>query len=798
MLKNILFLIMTLIAGVTYGQDILNLDLLSNVQFGEDGNDIWGFVDENGTEYAVMGTRTATRIYSLEDPTNPIERYTVFGAASTWRDIKYYEGFLYVTTDRGSDGLTIIDCTQAPESFSFTRWNPEVNAGSSIDTLRRAHNIYIDTDTGIAYLSGHNVGRRGVILADLKEDPNEPVILSVIDVAYSHDAYTYDGRLYSSELGEGMAIYDVTDPTNPIEITRQETSRDFCHNTWATTDNKYAFTTDERSNAYMDAYDVTEDGSAIFLDRYRPLESLDWPVIPHNTHIIDDKYAVVSWYTDGVVIADISKPDNIIKVGVYDTYTDEANLNPNGAWFEGCWGAYPYLPSGIILASDINTGLYVFGVDYVDAARLEGRITSDIPCGTSEPISNARVEILNPQLAYDETNINGEFKTGTSYEGTYDVVISHPSFATDTVSVEFVRGEVAELNISLKAGCIVATIVSSEDGQPISDAKVALNLANDDFSEVYTSNSDGIASMPIKIGESYLPYFGKWGYLHSVGEVIVGEEGITNIEVDLSEGYQDDFFADLGWTLIDMAGSGNWELGNPVGTEFGGQLSNPENDINDDIGNSCYTTGNGSDVASEDDVDGGETTLLSPAIKASEWTSMELKYFYWFFNDGGGTPVDDSLHISITNGQETIHLDIVTESRSNWSEEIVHTITPDMIPFNDDMRLVVSAGDYGDGHLVEAAIDGFKAIGMTPSNTVELDLSSMKIYPNPVRSIVNFDFGVEVSGSLYIIDASGSTVRIESINGETHTADFSNLPKGNYIGKLLSKELNTVVKFIKI
>ena len=79
MLKNILFLIMTLIAGVTYGQDILNLDLLSNVQFGEDGNDIWGFVDENGTEYAVMGTRTATRIYSLEDPTNPIERYTVFG-----------------------------------------------------------------------------------------------------------------------------------------------------------------------------------------------------------------------------------------------------------------------------------------------------------------------------------------------------------------------------------------------------------------------------------------------------------------------------------------------------------------------------------------------------------------------------------------------------------------------------------------------------------------------------------------------------------------------------------------------
>jgi choice-of-anchor B domain-containing protein len=797
MIKHLLVLIFIFLGGFVISQDILNMELLSNVEFGESGNDIWGFVDENGTEYAVMGTRTATRIYSLEDPTNPIERYTVTGAASTWRDIKYYEGFLYVTTDRGSDGLTIIDCTQAPDTFSFTRWKPEITAGNSMDTLRRAHNIYIDTDTGIAYIAGHNIGRRGVILANLKVDPNEPVVLSVIDVAYSHDVYTHNGRLYSSELGDGMAIYDVTDPSNPKEITRQETSRDFCHNTWATLDNKYAFTTDERSNAYMDAYDVSEDGSAIFLDRYRPLETLDWPVIPHNTHILD-KYAIVSWYTDGVVITDISKPDNIVKVGVYDTYTNEENLNPNGAWFEGCWGAYPYLPSGIILASDINTGLYVFGVDYVQAARLEGRITSDIPCGTSEPISNARVEILSPQLGYDITNINGEFKTGISYEGTFNVVVSHPSFAADTIEVEFIRGEVTELNITLKAGCIVATVVSSEDGLPIPDAKVTLNLANDEFSESYTSNADGVVSMPIKIGESYLPYFGKWGYLHALGNVIVGEEGITNIQVELEEGYQDDFFADLGWNVTEMAASGNWELGNPVGTDFGGELSNPEDDIINDLGNSCYTTGNGSDVASEDDVDGGVTVLVSPEIKASGWTSMELNYYYWFYNAAGGTPVDDSLHISLTNGQDEIFLDIVTESNSSWSQKISHVITPVMIPFNDEMKLVVRTGDYGDGHLVEAAIDGFKAIGMTPSNTTEIDLSLIKVYPNPAGNSITFEFNEVISGQIQILDTNGKIISIEKVNGAQHTFNLMNLQAGNYIGKIISADKISSIKFVKL
>ena len=38
------------------------------------------------------------------------------------------------------------------------------------------------------------------------------------------------------------------------------------------------------------------------------------------------------------------------------------------------WGVYPWLPSGLIIASDIEEGLYVLQPNYVRGAYLEGSI----------------------------------------------------------------------------------------------------------------------------------------------------------------------------------------------------------------------------------------------------------------------------------------------------------------------------------------------------------------------------------------------------------------------------------------
>ena len=64
-------------------------------------------------------------------------------------------------------------------------------------------------------------------------------------------------------------------------------------------------------------------------------------------------------YHDGVYIHDISDPNNPILVAFYDTF-DPTHYNS----YMGAWGVYPFLPSGNILVSDMQTGLYVFEIDY--------------------------------------------------------------------------------------------------------------------------------------------------------------------------------------------------------------------------------------------------------------------------------------------------------------------------------------------------------------------------------------------------------------------------------------------------
>ena len=89
-----------------------------------------------------------------------------------------------------------------------------------------------------------------------------------------------------------------------------------------------------------------------------PLNPNDDNNRPHNPFIRGD-YLFCSYYHDGIQVFDVSDPLNPFTAAYYDTNpTDTAYSG-----FEGNWGTYPFLPSGLILASDILTGLYVLELD---------------------------------------------------------------------------------------------------------------------------------------------------------------------------------------------------------------------------------------------------------------------------------------------------------------------------------------------------------------------------------------------------------------------------------------------------
>ena len=97
-----------------FGQ--LNMSLRSHLQYDTDLNDIWGYVAPDGSEYAIVGLRNGVSIVDVSNPDDAVEVARIPGQNSTWRDIKTWGEYAYVTTDQSgtTEGLTVIDLTNLP------------------------------------------------------------------------------------------------------------------------------------------------------------------------------------------------------------------------------------------------------------------------------------------------------------------------------------------------------------------------------------------------------------------------------------------------------------------------------------------------------------------------------------------------------------------------------------------------------------------------------------------------------------------------------------------------------------
>ena len=762
-------IILCLLTFTSSAQVDRNLELVSNVTINEDASDIWGYVDAEGTEYAIMGTLRSTRVYSLEDPANPIERAVIPGATSIWRDIKSYRDHIYVTTDdfngnagETGDGLVIIDMSKAPDTITSSKWQPFINFQGVTGQLGECHNIYIDTVQGMAYLAGcQGVGSEGVIILDLKIDPKTPVVVGIENNRYAHDVWVQDDLMYTSDIIAGfLTMYDITDKSNAIELGRRSTTSFFTHNAWGSENNAFVFTTDERPGGKVDAYDVTDPSDIVRLDEYRPVDRFADNAIPHNTHY-HDGYLVTSWYTEGLVVLDANRPDNLIKVASYDTYTDEASIPDNQAdrWFYGLWGVYPYLPSGLMIGSDINTGLYVWKpshevegqlVDgFTRACYLEGVVTD---ANSGEPIIGAEIKIMSDDANESKSAGMGVYKTGQVSEGSFMVEFSHPNYDALTLEATLESGEVTLLNAALNSTQLLINTVTADDGSPIPFVRVILENVTTGFKTTLLSNSNGVLRSAVKSGEMYRMSAARWDYRGLQTPSFLAEGAVT-MDIALEAGYEDDFFADLGWTVETTAESGAWQRGIPTDQTYSGSPSQVSADILTDIGEECYATGLSGTDAGANDIDGGSTVLTSRKMDWSDYDGAKVSYHLFFANGGGqGNPPpapDDSVYVRLSNGSETINLPGLDESTFMWTDSIISILTPADIAFTDSMVITFTAIDEGVGHIAEAQLDGFNVEEMISTATEELQgAERFSIYPNPVGHMLQVQRGEFSQGTV--------------------------------------------------
>ncbi len=377
-----------------------NVDLLAHMPLSvmssspDAGSDIWGHVDLNtNREYAIMGVLNGIVVVDVTEPTEPKEVGTIKGVTSNWRDVKVYQHFdqvlklwqayAYVTTEGSSlgetDYVTVIDLNFLPNSISLAEKNKVVST---------AHNIYIsnvDYSLNIALPNQQPslqlVGANSLSGAFQSYSLEDPRTLTKVLGEYFGSGYTHDGTsiVINDEraqqqcgLSEGsctvfvdfneneMKLWNITKASESkalgsISYDDVPSSYQYVHSGWATDDAEYVMVHDE-FDEYRGGLKTTVRIFSI-ADLSNPIQVGQWTgpteAIDHNGYVRGNRY-YMSNYERGLTILDITDPTQPVHVGFFDTFTPSDNASFNGAW-----GVYPFLPSGNILVSDINSGLYI-------------------------------------------------------------------------------------------------------------------------------------------------------------------------------------------------------------------------------------------------------------------------------------------------------------------------------------------------------------------------------------------------------------------------------------------------------
>lgn len=525
-MKRILPLFALLCCALSPSAQNLNVAFRSKMTFpNQTIANVWGYTTD-GREYALVGGSKGLIVVDITQPDTPVQVVQVPGPQSLWKEIKTYSHYAY-TVSEGGGGIQVVDLQNLPApNLGYHSIYPHFGA----DSLVKAHALHIDETKGFLYIYGANTNAGslfggGAVVFDLKADPYNPVYVGKFSqLNYIHDGYVDNDTLYSSHIYAGnFAIVDMSNKAQPLLIGSQVTPTMFTHNTWLTRDRKTILATDETANSYLSSWDVSDPADIKYLDKIQSNPGTNSAV--HNTHIRDN-WAITAWYKDGVVITDVTKPDNLVNVGNYDTYAG------SGQGFEGCWGVYPFFPSGNLVATTIkalntqNGEIWVLTPNLQRACYLEGNITDGV---TGDPINGTTIEITGTATAQDLSGADGVYRMGQELPEAVTVRFSKSGYQEVEAQVTLQRGEVVTLDVALfPVGNIFidGQVVRADNGAGVPHAQVMVTGA----AQAWPVTTD-------EVGYFKVPNLSPGVYSITASKILVGHGSVLQEKVSANQSF---------------------------------------------------------------------------------------------------------------------------------------------------------------------------------------------------------------------------------------------------------------------
>ncbi|GGL98204.1 choice-of-anchor B family protein [Micromonospora yangpuensis] len=360
--------------GQAAGYPCRNVDLLSFLPLadigGSQANDIWGWRDSTtGKEYALVGRRNGTSFVDISTPTAPVYLGNLpahQNRTAIWRDIKVYRDHAYVVADVSGHGMQVFDLTRLRGVTTPQTWTANVHYAG----FGNAHNIAVNEETGYAYAVGTNTCSGGLHMVDIRT-PKSPVAAGCVsNDGYTHDTQcvvyrgpdtAYTGReICVSSNEDTVTVVDVTSKSAPRQLSRiGYTGRAYTHQGWFTENQRYFLLDDELDETRRGVRTQTYLWDLADLDNPRHIGTYSAPTgvqaTDHNQYV-KGNYSYQANYRAGLRILDLRNvaAGQATEAGFFDVYPSSDSASMNGAW-----SVYPYLPSGVVVVSGIEQGLFV-------------------------------------------------------------------------------------------------------------------------------------------------------------------------------------------------------------------------------------------------------------------------------------------------------------------------------------------------------------------------------------------------------------------------------------------------------
>lgn len=276
-------------------------------------------------------------------------------------------------------GAVVLDVTGLPDASTVREVarirEPEMPGGF--------HNIFIykhSNDRVYLFTTANAPGALVYDLGMVAEGDLENARVGMVPVPESalgsgggrgyHDFYvgyhpdTGEDRFYGGGTG-GYYIYDVSNVAAPeLRITLTGVSGvNYGHTFTPSPDGRYVIAETEYQYAPLRIFDLQPalEGERTNINSPISAFTADWRNLVHN-HEVRWPYVFVSGYLDGLQVFNLQDPHNPVTVGYYDTYLGPPNTD-RYSMFNGAFGVDVRNEDGLIVVSDMSTGLWTFRMD---------------------------------------------------------------------------------------------------------------------------------------------------------------------------------------------------------------------------------------------------------------------------------------------------------------------------------------------------------------------------------------------------------------------------------------------------